>query len=62
MAKKKRGRPRLPKGEVRDAKLPVRFSPGEVDAMRAHAERDGKSFSEWVRERLIDVATKSRED
>jgi len=48
----RRGRPTLPSGSKRDARLPVKFTPAEAAEVRAAAEAAALSVSEYIRQRL----------
>jgi predicted HicB family RNase H-like nuclease len=50
-AKRKVGRPSLPKGEVKEV-TPIRFPKIEKAMFEKAAKKAGLSFSEWVRQSL----------
>jgi hypothetical protein len=50
------GRPRLPKGEARDAVLPVRLRPSELGAIEKAADRADTPVGVWAREALRKAA------
>lgn len=52
----KRGRPPLPRGEAKDAKLILRMTLAERHAIDEAAQRAGLSASEWARRVLTDAA------
>jgi hypothetical protein len=52
MGKKRRGRPRLPRGKTRADYLEVRVGASEKAAFREASELAGLQLSAWVRERL----------
>jgi predicted HicB family RNase H-like nuclease len=49
---KKRGRPMLPKGEVKSKITPIRFQGDERNRFEKAAQRAGLSLSEWIRQTL----------
>ena len=53
------GRPPLPDGEARDRVLQCRLRTDELERLRAGAEADGLTLSDWMREQLLSAATKS---
>ena len=57
MPKKKRlGRPPLPEGATREARLVCRLLDWEAEEIAAAALKAGKSKSEWIREVLLSAA------
>ena len=50
---KKRGRPPLPKDEVRSAHLSVRLTQEELEALEVAADQAGKEPSVFVREAAL---------
>ena len=54
---KKRGRPALPKGHVKDRYVPVRLSEADVKAFTKAMKKDGhKTLSGWIRHTLREAA------
>jgi hypothetical protein len=51
--KKKRGRPKLPTGQVRETSVRVRVSPTERAKIEADARHDETSVSDWIRKKLL---------
>jgi hypothetical protein len=51
--KPKMGRPRLPKGEVKDVLIGAKFAPHEADRVHAAVKRAKVGKSEWVRNTLL---------
>jgi hypothetical protein len=60
MAKSGAGRPSFPEGEARDQVLQCRVREAELERIRAAAEAEGKSLSEWMRETLLAAANRRR--
>ena len=61
MSKKgKLGRPPLPKGASREARLFCRLLPAEVAEIEAAVKTEKKSTSEWIRETLLAAARQAR--
>jgi len=57
-APKKRGRPALPKKEVKDKYVPLRLTEADVKAFTKAAKRSGhKTLSGWIRHTLREAAT-----
>jgi hypothetical protein len=55
---KKRGRPKLPKGEAKGRIVPVRFSDAELKLLaKAVKASDQDTLSGWIRQTLRDAAT-----
>lgn len=54
--RKKRGRPRLPKGEQMTVKRGVALRPKEASLLDSLAREAGKSFNAWAREILLAAA------
>lgn len=40
-----------------ETRLSIRISKEELQALKTYAESNGKTFSDWVRETLLDTAT-----
>lgn len=40
-----------------ETRLSIRISKEELQALKTYAESSGKTFSDWVRETLVDTAT-----
>jgi len=58
-AKRKRGRPKGYKAEnPHSERLAVNVTSNQMDSYKAASEREGKTFSAWVRE-WLDKASKS---
>ena len=56
---KKRGRPALPKGEVKGKYVPLRFTEADVKAFTKAMKKDGhKTLSGWMRHTLREAASK----
>jgi len=51
--KTRRGRPKLPKGRVREVAVRVRVSPDEKAKIEADAKGDGISVSDFIRKKLL---------
>ena len=51
--KKKRGRPKLPAGEVREESIRVRVSESERLKIESLAKRDGTSVSDYIRKKVL---------
>lgn len=58
--KRKRGRPPLPKGSSREARLICRLQESEVAEIEAAARKAGKSKSDWTRDTLLAAARAKR--
>jgi hypothetical protein len=54
--KPKMGRPKLPKGEVKDVLLGAKFAPDEAKQVHAAVKRDNMGKSEWIRKTLLAAA------
>jgi hypothetical protein len=54
--RKKRGRPRLPKGEQMTVKRGIGLRPKEAMLLDSLAQEAGKSFNAWAREILLAAA------
>ena len=52
VAKKSRGRPARA-GEAATTGITVRFTEGELTAVRAHAAKAGITPTEWIRQRAL---------
>jgi hypothetical protein len=46
---KKRGRPKLPKGEAKGCIVPIRFNAEDIKRLEAAARSQKQTVSEWVR-------------
>jgi hypothetical protein len=53
MKKKGAGRPKLPKGQVRDEKIIIRLSASEKAKIEAQAKTNKQNPSLWARTRLL---------
>lgn len=53
----KAGRPRLPKGKVRNIPISTRLLPEENKAILEAVKRSGETKSDWVRKALLDSAS-----
>src|SRR5579872_4220728 len=51
------GRPKLPNGAAKSMIVRARVSPSEYKAVEKAARADGKEFSHWVRQTLIDASS-----
>lgn len=54
--KSKMGRPKLPKGEVKDILIGAKFAPDEAKAVESAVKRSGQVKSEWIRKALLSAA------
>jgi hypothetical protein len=54
--KSKMGRPKLPKGEVKDVLLGAKFAPDEAKRVHAAVKRENMGKSEWIRKTLLFAA------
>jgi hypothetical protein len=54
--KPKMGRPKVPKGKLRDIIVNARFSPEEYNALTAAISRTSDNQSVWVRKVLLKAA------
>jgi hypothetical protein len=54
--KSKMGRPKLPKGEVKDVLLGAKFAPDEAKQVHAAVKRENIGKSEWIRKTLLSAA------
>jgi hypothetical protein len=54
--KSKMGRPKLPKGEVKDVLLGAKFAPDEAKQVHAAVKRGNIGKSEWIRKTLLSAA------
>ena len=54
--KPKMGRPKLPKGEVKDVLLGAKFAPDEAKQVHAAVKRESMGKSEWIRKTLLAAA------
>ena len=54
--KSKMGRPKLPKGEVKDILIGAKFAPGEAKQVETTVKRSGHGKSEWIRKTLLSAA------
>lgn len=50
---RKVGRPKLPKGSAKAAKVQVRLNPEEQRKIELAAKASNKTVSEWVRSKLL---------
>lgn len=55
-SKPKMGRPKLPKGEVKDILIGAKFSPDESKRVHNAVKKSGKGKSEWIRNTLLSTA------
>ena len=61
MGKKKRGRPKLPKGKVQKAVVTVRMSQQEREVIGDAAKAAGvQKLSEWIRQTLLAAANPAK--
>ena len=51
--KRKQGRPKLPKGDLRCVRLPIRVKTSEEELLRKRAESEGVSLTNYIRSILI---------
>lgn len=57
---KKRGRPKLPKGEAKGRIVPVRFTDGELKLFaKAAKASEQDTLSAWIRHTLTQAASKA---
>jgi hypothetical protein len=56
--KPKMGRPKLPKGEVKDVLIGAKFSPDESKQVHDAVKRSGVGKSKWIRKTLLTAAQK----
>lgn len=54
--KNKMGRPKLPKGEVKDVLIGAKFSPDEAKRVQAAANLAQMGKSKWIRKTLLSAA------
>jgi hypothetical protein len=54
--KSKMGRPKLPKGEVKDILIGAKFAPHEAKQVDAAVKRSGQGKSGWIRKALLSAA------
>ena len=54
--KSKMGRPKLPKGDVKDILLGAKFAPDEAKLVETAVKRSGNGKSEWIRKALLFAA------
>ena len=54
--KPKRGRPPLPEGASKEARLVCRLLESEAGEIKTAAKKVGKTKSEWIREVLLEKA------
>jgi hypothetical protein len=57
--KSKMGRPKLPKGEVKDVLLGAKFAPDEAKEIHAAVNREDVGKSEWIRKKLLAAARRA---
>ena len=53
---KKVGRPKLPKGEVKDILIGAKFAPDEAKLINAAVKRENTDKSKWIRKTLLSAA------
>ena len=53
------GRPKLPKGEVKDVLLGAKFAPDEAKEIHAAVNREDVGKSEWIRKKLLAAARRA---
>lgn len=51
--KRKQGRPKLPKGEVKTYRLPLRIKQSDADRLMQLAQESGVKFTEFIRARIL---------
>lgn len=51
--KKKQGRPKLPKGEVKSVRIPVRIKPSDDARLKEEAERAGVKYTDLLRAKIL---------
>ena len=51
--KRKRGRPKLPKGEAKGKIVPIRFTKAEAERLAEAAESSDQNVSEWIRRAVL---------
>jgi hypothetical protein len=51
--KRKQGRPKLPAGEVRSVRIPVRIKPEEDARLKAEAEKAGVKYTDLLRSKIL---------
>ena len=54
--KPKMGRPKLPKGEVKDVLLGAKFAPDEAKQVNSAVKRENMGKSQWIRKTLLSAA------
>jgi hypothetical protein len=54
--KSKMGRPKLPKGEVKDILIGAKFASDEAVRVETAVKRSGYGKSEWIRKALLAAA------
>jgi uncharacterized protein (DUF1778 family) len=52
-AKRKPGRPKLPKGEAKAAPIQVRLNPTDRKALERAAKAKDQTVSEWIRSAIV---------
>jgi hypothetical protein len=57
--KPKMGRPKLPKGEVKDVLIGAKFSPDESKQVHDAVKRSGVGKSKWIRKILLTAAQRA---
>lgn len=56
----KLGRPKLPKGQAKPVLIAARFTASESEQVHDAIRASGKSKSEWVRGRLLNVVDENK--
>jgi uncharacterized protein (DUF1778 family) len=59
--KTKRGAPKKSPDKAKAERIPIRVSNAEKEAFQAAAELDGKTTSDWIRDRLRRLARQELE-
>ena len=57
--KTKMGRPKLPKGEVKNIQLGAKFAPHESKQIHDAVDREDVGKSEWIRKTLLAASRRS---
>jgi len=57
--KPKMGRPKLPKGEVKNILLGAKFAPHESKEIHDAVDREDVGKSEWIRNKLLAAARRA---
>jgi hypothetical protein len=58
--KSKMGRPKLPKGTVKDILIGAKFAPDEAKKVDAAVKRARQGKSEWIRKALLSAAASDK--